>query len=157
MGGSWGGELRGSILLACPCSLWCLGQTVSKHGPSCRNLSIVQPFGLAMWVSITSDAVCATALQQAVVDFGVVDTSRHRRSASSPQEHPRDCCWICLGAVHRPSSSAACSWEGTMTDTAVLKDTAVQTALADDVVDSKTAEAMSAENVRPPRIISAAI
>ena len=27
-----------------------------------------------MWVSIASDAACAAALQQAVVDFGVVDS-----------------------------------------------------------------------------------
>ena len=29
---------------------------------------------MQMWVSIASDATCAAALQQAVVDFGVVDT-----------------------------------------------------------------------------------
>ena len=29
---------------------------------------------MQMWVSIASDGTCAAALQQAVVDFGVVDT-----------------------------------------------------------------------------------
>ena len=63
--------MHGSMLLACS---WLWGRLFQNMCLSCRNLSIVQPFGLAMWVSIASDAVCAAALQQAVVDFGVVDT-----------------------------------------------------------------------------------
>ena len=123
-----------------PCAVR-LGQTVSKHGPSCRNLSIVQPFGLAMWVSIASDAVCATALQQAVVDFGVVDTDALQAVLNIPETAAGFARALCTALrAARPAAEI-----GTMTNTAVLKDTAVQTALADDVVDSKTAEAMIAE------------
>ena len=124
-----------------PCAVR-LGQTVSKHGPSCRNLSIVQPFGLAMWVSIASDAVCATALQQAVVDFGVVDTDALQAVLKYiPETAAGFARALCTALRAAPPAAEI----GTMTDTAVLKDTAVQTALADDVVDSKTAEAMIAE------------
>ena len=102
-----------------PCAVR-LGQTVSKHGPSCRNVSIVQPFGLAMWVSIASDAVCATALQQAVVDFGVVDTD-----ALQAVNIPETAAGFARALFTALRAAPPAAEIGTMTDTAVLKDTAV--------------------------------
>ena len=54
-----------------PASLWCLGQTVSKVVCLLVRCS---PLGLAMWVSIGSEAACSAALRQALDDYGVFDT-----------------------------------------------------------------------------------
>jgi len=42
-----------------------------------QSLHQLEPAYLVrMWVSITSDAACAAALEQAVEDYGIVDTER---------------------------------------------------------------------------------
>eukprot|EP00326_Haptolina_ericina_P021025 CAMPEP_0181178106 /NCGR_PEP_ID=MMETSP1096-20121128/5537_1 /TAXON_ID=156174 ORGANISM="Chrysochromulina ericina, Strain CCMP281" /NCGR_SAMPLE_ID=MMETSP1096 /ASSEMBLY_ACC=CAM_ASM_000453 /LENGTH=116 /DNA_ID=CAMNT_0023266341 /DNA_START=1320 /DNA_END=1670 /DNA_ORIENTATION=- len=94
-----------------------------------------------IWVSIASDAVCAAALQQAVVDFGVVDSDVLQAVLQIPESAAGFARALCTALRAVPPAAEV----GTMTDTAVLNDTAVQTALAGDVVDSTTAEAMIAE------------
>ena len=63
--------MHGSIPLACLCFPVVLGTDCFKSGP-CHVYTCIPPS--AMWVSIASDAACAAALQQAVADFGIVDT-----------------------------------------------------------------------------------
>ena len=113
-----------------PASLWCLGQTVSKVARSSSPT-------LAMWVSIASDAACAATLQQAVVDFGVVDTDALQAVLKIPETAAGFARALCTAL------RAACpaAEVGTMTDMAVLN-VATQTALTGNVVDTSTAEAM---------------
>ena len=75
---------------------------------------------MAMWVSIASDAVCATALQQAVVDFGVVDTD-----ALQAVNIPETAAGFARALFTALRAAPPAAEIGTMTDTAVLKDTAV--------------------------------
>ena len=94
-----------------------------------------------MWVSITSDAACAAALQQAVEDYGIVDTATlqavlHHDASGFARA-------LCTALQAEPPPAAEI---GTMTDMAVLN-VATQTALTGDVVDTSTAEAMIDEAV----------
>ena len=90
-----------------------------------------------MWVSIASDAACAATLQQAVVDFGVVDTDALQAVLKIPETAAGFARALCTAL------RAACpaAEVGTMTDMAVLN-MATQTALTGNAVDTSTVEAM---------------
>ena len=90
-----------------------------------------------MWVSIASDAACAAALQQAVVDFGVLDTDALQAVLQIPEAAAGFARALCNALRAAPPAAEI----GTMTDVAVLN-AATQTALTGNVVDTSTAEAM---------------
>ena len=95
-----------------------------------------------MWVSIALDAACAAALQQAVVDFGVVDTDALQAVLQIPEVAAGFARALCIALRVAPPAAEI----GTMTDMAVLN-VATQTALTGNVVDTATAEAMIDEAV----------
>ena len=95
-----------------------------------------------MWVSITSNAACAAALQQAVEDYGVVDTATlqavlHHDASGFARA-------LCTALQAEPPAAQ----HRTATDAAVpmvpMVNASSQTT-ADDVVDTATAEAMVEE------------
>ena len=95
-----------------------------------------------MWVSITSDAACAAALQQAVEDYGVVNTATlqavlHHDASDFARA-------LCTALQAEPPAAQ----HRTATDAAVpmvpMVNASSQTT-ADDVVDTATAEAMVEE------------
>ena len=63
---------------------------------------------MQMWVSIASDATCAAALQQAVVDFGVVDTDTLQAVLQIPETVLLDSLGLCAQPFRqrRPQSRA---------------------------------------------------
>ena len=81
-----------------------------------------------MWVSIASDAACAAALQQAVVDFGLVDTDALQAVLQIPESAAGLARALCTALCAAPPAAEI----GTMTDVA----------LTGNVVDTSTAEAM---------------
>ena len=97
-----------------------------------------------MWVSITSDAACAAALQQAVEDYGVVNTATLQavlHHDASGFARPRALCTALQAeppaAQHRTATDAAVPM------VPMVKASSQTT--ADDVVDTATAEAMVEE------------
>ena len=81
-----------------------------------------------MWVSIASDAACAAALQQAVVDFGLFDTDALQAVLQIPESAAGLARALCTALRAAPPAAEI----GTMTDVA----------LTGNVVDTSTAEAM---------------
>ena len=122
-----------------PGSLWCSGQTVSKSAPSCI---LVQTLGLAMWVSIASDAACAAALQQAVVDFGVVDTDTLQAVLQIPETAAGLARALCTALQAAPPAAEIMTDE--QADEAQVN-VGTQTSAANGMVDISVAEAMISE------------
>ena len=60
-----------------------------------------------MWVSIASDAVCAAVLQQAVVDFGVVDADALQAVLQVPETAARFARALCTALRAAPPVAAA--------------------------------------------------
>ena len=147
MGVSWGGEWHGIMPLACPSLPVVLWADCFKK---CSELivSVNQTLGWAMWVSIASDAVCAAVLQQAVVDFGVVDADALQAVLQVPETAAGFARALCTALRAAPPAAAAApparaAEIGTMTEVSVV-DMCTQ-ATADDAADTATAEAMVAE------------
>ena len=97
-------------------------------------------FATAMWVSIASDAACAAALQQAVVDFGVVDTDTLQAVLQIPETAAGLARALCTALQAAPPES--------MTDEHADEaqvNVGTQTSAADGMVDTLVAEAMISE------------
>ena len=104
----------GNCMAACPWpALACLSQFPVVIGAQTVS-KVVHPdpsppmFAMAMWVSLTSDAACAAALQQAVVDFGVVDTDALQAVLQIPETAAVDSLGLCAQPFRqrRPQSRA---------------------------------------------------
>ena len=104
------------------------GQAVSKVVRAYLYV-VVRPWAWrSMWVSIASDAACAAALQQAVVDFGLFDTDALQAVLQIPESAAGLARALCTALRAAPLAAEI----GTMTDVA----------LTGNVVDTSTAEAM---------------
>ena len=97
---------------------------------------------MQMWVSIASDATCAAALQQAVVDFGVVDTDTLQAVLQIPETAAGLARALCTALQAAPP--AAESMIDKHADEAQVN-VGTQTSAADDMVDTLVAEAMISE------------
>ena len=97
---------------------------------------------MQMWVSIASDATCAAALQQAVVDFGVVDTDTLQAVLQIPETAAGLARALCTALQAAPPAAESMTDEHA--DEAQVN-VGTQTSAADDMVDTLVAEAMISE------------
>ena len=95
-----------------------------------------------MWVSIASDAACAAALQQAVFDFGVVDTDTLQAVLQIPETAAGLARALCTALQAAPPAAEIMTDE--QADEAQVN-VGTQTSAANGMVDISVAEAMISE------------
>jgi hypothetical protein len=123
-----------------PCGA--VGRLFPKSAPSCILVHATSELGLAMWVSIASDAACAAALQQAVVDFGVIDTDTLQAVLQIPETAAGLARALCTALQAAPPAAEIMTDE--QADEAQVN-VGTPTSAANDMVDISVAEAMISE------------